>query len=265
MSTPPAGWYPDPQSPDDLRWYDGTGWTEHVTAATPVGASPVAVAATAGAFEPQQPVEQVAAPAAHGRQPGGQAWASAAPVVTAAQQAAQQQHSPAAGAWQQQRTWQGQVPTQGGPVAWPSTPPARRGLSTGLTVLVALGGVIALLVIAGIVASIAIPVYLNQRQAALLEPVRSTTCEEVATETIAISAQEVAASAEEQIPLVSLTETTLVEDRRGTVTAPSPGTEALVMVCEGTGVWADDFTSTVTVSLFVDATLETFQTVTWEE
>lgn len=27
----PPGWYPNPQQPDQLRWFDGTGWTEHVT------------------------------------------------------------------------------------------------------------------------------------------------------------------------------------------------------------------------------------------
>ncbi|WP_250445877.1 hypothetical protein, partial [Actinotalea sp. C106] len=184
------------------------------------------------------------------RDPGGQAWASAAPVTRT------QQH---------QGAWQGQVPTQGGPGTWQQATPARSGMGTGLKVLIALGIALALLMVVGVVAAIAIPVYLNQRQQAALEPLRAATCEQVAAETISLSAQEVAASAEEQIPLVSLTETTLVDDRRATVTAPSAGTEALVMVCEGTGVWADDFTSTVTVSLFVDAGLETFQTVTWEE
>jgi len=26
----PAGWYPDPQVPNQQRWHDGTQWTEHV-------------------------------------------------------------------------------------------------------------------------------------------------------------------------------------------------------------------------------------------
>lgn len=27
MSTPPAGWHPDPHDPNQLRWWDGTQWT----------------------------------------------------------------------------------------------------------------------------------------------------------------------------------------------------------------------------------------------
>lgn len=34
-----AGWYPDPDVPDQTRWWDGTAWTEHVNAAV---AAPIA-------------------------------------------------------------------------------------------------------------------------------------------------------------------------------------------------------------------------------
>lgn len=33
MTTPTPGWYPDPQRPDLVRWFDGTAWTGHVQAA----------------------------------------------------------------------------------------------------------------------------------------------------------------------------------------------------------------------------------------
>jgi hypothetical protein len=32
-SAPPPGWYPDPVQPANLRWWDGTRWTEYRAAA----------------------------------------------------------------------------------------------------------------------------------------------------------------------------------------------------------------------------------------
>ncbi|MGC4174731.1 DUF2510 domain-containing protein [Demequina sp.] len=43
MSTPPPNWYPDPQSPTHLRYWDGTQWTGHVSPVAPAVAPAMAM------------------------------------------------------------------------------------------------------------------------------------------------------------------------------------------------------------------------------
>ncbi|ACQ79701.1 peptidase domain protein [Beutenbergia cavernae DSM 12333] len=48
MSTPPAGWFPDPDGQDRLRYWDGTAWTEHYAASNEPPGAPSGPAAPGG-------------------------------------------------------------------------------------------------------------------------------------------------------------------------------------------------------------------------
>ena len=60
MSTPPAGWYPDPAMEQTQRYWDGTQWTHHIA---PITAAPV-------------PSDHGPATAEHWLVPVGRSWQS---------------------------------------------------------------------------------------------------------------------------------------------------------------------------------------------
>jgi hypothetical protein len=154
------GWYADPHGGPDLRWWDGSTWTEHTS--PPVGAAPSAttpvpaadaaaaadpwaapVGAPAGAPGGDQWAAPVGAPAGA---PGGDQWA--APVGTA------EPPSPvwAAGAPQAGPGVPGGPGGPAGPGSTGGFPPPQQAGSSNRTLLVALGvGVALLLVIGGVV------------------------------------------------------------------------------------------------------------------
>ncbi|KAA9134407.1 GmrSD restriction endonuclease domain-containing protein [Microbacterium caowuchunii] len=57
MSLPPAGWFPDPQNPNQTRYWDGTQWTAHYAPpAPPVSTLPPPAAPTTASFAKKIPV-----------------------------------------------------------------------------------------------------------------------------------------------------------------------------------------------------------------
>lgn len=54
MSTPLAGWYPNPDGSSDLRYWDGTAWTDRTQPGPSVPATPATPAADPGAGDPRQ-------------------------------------------------------------------------------------------------------------------------------------------------------------------------------------------------------------------
>lgn len=76
-----AGWYDDPQNPDDLRYWDGVQWTDHTSPKRKPGLDQAGQAAQSswgqapGQQQGQAPGQQPGQPAAGGQEPGNP-WAT---------------------------------------------------------------------------------------------------------------------------------------------------------------------------------------------
>jgi hypothetical protein len=144
-----------------------------------------------------------------------------------------------------------------------ATPPAPAPRRSPLTVtLIVLGCVLGGLVVVGILAAIAIPVFLNQRVKAELADLRSVTCESVAAEAVALSQAQVSGT---DVPLTSMSGLTVTDDRRATVQRPATGGLSPVLTCTGTALWEDGVTTPAVVTLDVDSALQHQVSVDWDE
>ncbi|HEX5332995.1 MAG TPA: DUF2510 domain-containing protein [Cellulomonas sp.] len=186
MNPTQPGWYPDPQDPGALRWFDGQAWTD------------------------------------------SRATASAGPSSG--------------------QPWQGgQAPA--------------RPRSSGALALIIVALVVGAFLVVGILAAIAIPVFLNQREKASLAEFSSLTCQQVASNAVALSMRE---ATSDQVPLVGMTDAVVVEDGRTSLKVPEPGSTAFVMSCRGTGQWQDGQSSVVTVEVRVDSDRQQLLSLSWE-
>ena len=135
------------------------------------------------------------------------------------------------------------------------------GRSSGTRAVVIALSVIGGFLVLGILAAVAIPLFLNQRGKAGVADVAATSCQQVATDAVALSQQQATGN---QIPLVGLTDAVVVDDHRATVRLPPGGTTAFVMSCRGDGVWKDGQSSVVTVKVYVTSEGKQQLSVSWE-
>lgn len=242
---PPAGWYPDPQGPGNERWFDGQSWT---TGVRPVPA-PVPAPAPTPVWETPQPTP-VPAPAWETPQPATPDSSAQPYQPPTPQQPAQ----PYLGQPYQQPMHQ--------PVQQPWQQPQKQGMSTGAKVAIALGSVVGAFVLLGIIAAVAIPVFLNQRDKAAVGDLAALTCQDLAGQ---VALDSVDQPTDDGHWIVEVADVWLVEDARDQVVPPTGADEAFVLTCAGTAVWDDQLEEPVQIDLYVDSRMDRVYYLFWGE
>lgn len=131
----------------------------------------------------------------------------------------------------------------------------RRGMPTALVVVL---GSVGVLVLLGILAAIAIPVILDQRQNAAVAGLEDLTCPGIAADAVLYS------DSTDHVgpPLIDITEIEVVEDRRAVATVPAGSIEELVLDCRGVAEWSDGLIQPIRVWAMIDSDAETW--IMWE-
>lgn len=141
------------------------------------------------------------------------------------------------------------------PTAAPADPPRRaRGRGLLLAVRVVVG-----LVLVGVLVAAAVPAI---RSYVAIDALDALSCKDVVAEAIATSAQEATG---DRIALVAVRDVELLADGRATLRRPGEDRRSFVVSCTGSGLWADDVTTPVTLTLSVDHALERQVAIEWEE
>ena len=131
-------------------------------------------------------------------------------------------------------------------------PPPRRGLSAWAIVGIVVGSFLAVMILA----AIAVPVFLNQREAAVGRPGAAPVnfdrfgCADLATGAVRFSR-------DLEYPgdplLTSVENLVLFEDERADLQVPVMGEYEFVMSCTGTGTWEDGSVAPLVLELLMDA------------
>lgn len=136
--------------------------------------------------------------------------------------------------------------------------PAKGGGATRALVIVGL--VIGGIVLLGILAAIAIPVFLNQRNQAEMAAYDALTCTEVIAEAIRLSEADTLSGG---IPLSSMTDVAIAEDARPLTARPPTGGDTYLMSCDGQGLWADGLETYVVIDVYVGDEFEMLIELSW--
>ncbi|WP_029289295.1 DUF2510 domain-containing protein [Cellulomonas sp. HZM] len=147
--------------------------------------------------------------------------------------------------WYDGTQWTANVQVLGSVPGAPGAP-GRKKLSGGAIAAIVIGCVVGGIVLLGIVAAVAIPVFLNQQEKSSLADVADYTCHDV--ERFAIEQY----GSGGRVNLVSL-ESDLVDDARPVTKLPDGDDMTYVMSCGGVASWDGGDTSKVYADLYVDS------------
>lgn len=135
----------------------------------------------------------------------------------------------------------------GPPHVYPNAPYAaapRRGMSAGAIVGIVVGSFLLL----GMIAAIAIPVFLSQRR--VPPSVEWLSCADLAADAVRFSSDIESPGAP---LLIDVTDLEILKDERPGLMLPTEGREISLMSCTGSGIWADGTIAPVSLEFTIDS------------